>query len=52
VEYSSQPLMPANYGSTLVSGELDDLISYLMSVANSRESEISKVPEDGPEEEQ
>jgi putative heme-binding domain-containing protein len=52
VEYSSQPLMPANYGSTLVSGELDDLISYLMSVANSRESEISKDPEDGPEEEQ
>lgn len=52
VEYNSQPLMPANYGSTLVSGELDDLISYLMSVANSRESEISKVPEDGPEEEQ
>ena len=32
VEYA-QPLMPANYGSTLGSGELDDLISYLMNVA-------------------
>ena len=52
VEYSSAPLMPANYGSTLGSGELDDLISYLMSVANSKESETSKVPEVGPEEEQ
>ena len=52
VEYNSAPLMPANYGSTLGSGELDDLISYLMSIANSGESETSKVPEEGPEEEQ
>jgi hypothetical protein len=46
--------MPSNYGSTLSSDELNDLISYLMSVANNRESETSKAgtPEKSPEEEQ
>ena len=52
VEYSSQSLMPANYGSILAVGELNDLISYLISVASSRDPETSKVPDDGPEEEQ
>ena len=31
---SSQPLMPSTYGSTLSSSELNDLISYLMRVAD------------------
>jgi cytochrome c oxidase cbb3-type subunit 3 len=38
IEYSSQPLMPSNYGSTLTSGELNDVVSYLMSVANASRS--------------
>jgi|HubBroStandDraft_1064217.scaffolds.fasta_scaffold149873_1 cytochrome c oxidase cbb3-type subunit 3 len=36
LEYSSQTLMPSDYGSTLSSAELDDLVSYLMKVANVR----------------
>ena len=34
LEYSSQTLMPSDYGSTLSSSELNDVISYLISVAN------------------
>jgi len=33
LEYSSQTLMPSDYGSTLSSRELDDIVSYLMSTA-------------------
>ena len=53
-EYSSQPLMPSNYGSVLVSEELNDVISYLMNVANGGESDNPKAgtPEEGPEDEQ
>ena len=32
IEYNSQTLMPSDYGSTLTTGELNDLISFLMSV--------------------
>jgi cytochrome c oxidase cbb3-type subunit 3 len=32
VEYQAQPLMPADYGSRLSRQELDDLVSYLMSM--------------------
>ncbi len=42
VEFSSQSLMPSNYGSTLSSDELNDLISYVMSVANRGEGETLK----------
>lgn len=54
VEYSSQPLMPSNYGSTLSSNDLNDLIRYMMSTASRSESETSKVtaPDDSPKEEQ
>ena len=38
IEYSSQPLMPSDYGLTLTSGELNDVVSYLMSVANASRS--------------
>lgn len=48
VEYSSQPMMPANYGSTLSSSELNDVISYLIHVANAGESDA---PKDGPRDE-
>jgi cytochrome c oxidase cbb3-type subunit 3 len=34
LEYNSQPLMPSDYGSTLTPGELNDVVSYLMKVAN------------------
>ncbi len=33
MEYDSQTLMPSDYGAKLSSGELNDLISYLMKVA-------------------
>ncbi|MGA6986463.1 MAG: c-type cytochrome [Terriglobales bacterium] len=38
IEYSSQPLMPSDYGLTLTSGELNDVVSYLMSVASAGRS--------------
>ena len=38
-EYSSQPLMPSDYGSTLSAGELNDIVSYLMKSAASGKSE-------------
>jgi putative heme-binding domain-containing protein len=34
LEYNSQPLMPSDYGSTLTASELNDVVSYLMKVAN------------------
>jgi cytochrome c oxidase cbb3-type subunit 3 len=34
LEYSSQALMPSNYGSTLSPGELNDVVSYLMRAAS------------------
>ena len=35
LEYSGRSPMPANYGERLTRSELDDLTSYLMSVASS-----------------
>lgn len=32
LEYSSRTLMPSDYGSTLSPNELNDVVSYLMSV--------------------
>jgi cytochrome c oxidase cbb3-type subunit III len=37
---SSQTLMPSDYGSTLSSSELNDLVSYLMRVANVKPGEV------------
>jgi putative heme-binding domain-containing protein len=42
VEYNSQSLMPADYGSTLSPEELNDLISYLINAANGSESGTPK----------
>jgi putative heme-binding domain-containing protein len=36
LEYNSQSLMPSDYGSTLSPDELNDLVSYLIRVANVR----------------
>jgi cytochrome c oxidase cbb3-type subunit 3 len=38
LEYSSQSLMPSDYGSSLDVCELNDVVSYLMSVANAHPS--------------
>jgi putative heme-binding domain-containing protein len=38
-DYSSQPLMPSDYGSTLSPIELNELVSYLMSVAKANASQ-------------
>lgn len=38
LEYSSQPLMPSNFGATLSPEELNDVVSYLMSVASASTS--------------
>ncbi len=42
LEYSSQTLMPSDYGSTLSSRELDDIVSYLMSAAGASNSQSPK----------
>lgn len=42
LESSSQSLMPSDYGSRLDSQQLNDIISYLMSVAGANESTASK----------
>ena len=34
LQYAPQTLMPSDYSSTLSSAELNDVISYLMKVAN------------------
>lgn len=42
LDFSSEPLMPSDYGSRLTSRELNDLMSYLMSIAGTDESTIPK----------
>jgi cytochrome c oxidase cbb3-type subunit 3 len=49
LESSSQTLMPSDYGSTLSSSELNDIISYLMHIAGASNS-VSPKKEDGWEE--
>ncbi len=46
LEYSTQTLMPSNYGSSLTPGELNDVISYLISTANSTPPETHRKPEE------
>jgi cytochrome c oxidase cbb3-type subunit III len=45
LEYDSQTLMPSNYGSTLSPEELNDVISYLMRVANVSAGQAVAPPE-------
>ncbi|HET8925726.1 MAG TPA: c-type cytochrome [Candidatus Acidoferrum sp.] len=42
IEILSNSLMPTDYGSTLSSSEVDDLVSYLISVARKNQSKGSK----------
>jgi cytochrome c oxidase cbb3-type subunit III len=44
LEYSAQPLMPSDYGSTLSPDELNDVVSFLMRVAstNATQSETAE----------
>ena len=46
IERSSETLMPSNYGSTLTSAELDDIVSYL--VTASRSGNASTQPKSQP----
>ena len=50
LEYNSQTLMPSDYSSTLTAGELNDVVSYLMKVANVNGSGTPKKKEDEWEE--
>ncbi len=42
LDYASQPLMPSNYNSSLKPDELNDLISYLMTLGKSNRSETDE----------
>jgi len=48
VEYSSQSLMPANYGQLLSSSELNDLASYLITASSSPKTAQPKNREPNP----
>lgn len=49
LQYDSDPLMPANYGSTLSANELNDLVSFLVSTATeSRHGEHKENPDCSP----
>jgi putative heme-binding domain-containing protein len=50
IEILSNSLMPADYGSTLSSSELDDLVGYLMTVARKNQSKGSKRQEEEDDE--
>jgi cytochrome c oxidase cbb3-type subunit III len=49
LEYNSQTLMPSDYGSTLTPVELNDVVSYLMKVANVGGSRTPKKADDWEE---
>jgi putative heme-binding domain-containing protein len=42
LDYASQPLMPSKYSSSLKPDDLNDLISYLMSLGKSKQSETDE----------
>lgn len=42
LEYTPEPIMPADYASSLGAAELNDLISYLMSVAGTSKAQTTK----------
>jgi cytochrome c oxidase cbb3-type subunit III len=51
IAYSKSPLMPTDYGSTLSTVELNDLISFLMSAAqqNKADDKLNNEPQDESE---
>lgn len=50
LEYSSQPLMPSDYGSTLSPNELNDVVSFLMRVASTNTIQPETTEKKSPEE--
>ena len=48
VERQQQPLMPTDYGSRLTSGELDDLVSYLLKIAQDKSTPTRSVKKSKP----
>ena len=48
VEPQQQPLMPTDYGSHLTSGELDDLVSYLLKIAQDKSTPTRSVKKSKP----
>jgi hypothetical protein len=42
LDYASQPLMPSNYNSSLNPDELNDVISYLMTLGKSNQSKTDE----------
>jgi cytochrome c oxidase cbb3-type subunit III len=46
LEYDPKPLMPTNYGSLLTTGDLDDLISYLLKMADNGDQQKHAKPND------
>jgi cytochrome c oxidase cbb3-type subunit III len=46
LEYDTKALMPSDYGSTLRASELDDVVSYLVSVAEGSELKVPKKTEE------
>ncbi len=49
LEYNAQALMPSDYGATLSPDELNDIVSYLMRMANRGEKETPKKPDEWDE---
>ena len=50
LEYSAQPLMPSDYGSTLSPDELNDVVSFLMRVASTNATQSETAEKKPPEE--
>jgi cytochrome c oxidase cbb3-type subunit III len=50
LEYESKPVMPTNYGERLDRKELDDLVSYMVSVGRKVKPDAASVDEDLREE--
>lgn len=50
LEYSAQPLMPSDYGSTLSPDELNDVVSFLMRAASTNTTQSETAEKKSPEE--
>ena len=49
LEFLPDPIMPKDYGTTLSSSEIDDLVSYLVTVATASQSGTKRNPDDETE---
>ena len=49
LEFLPDPIMPKDYGTTLSSSEIDDLVSYLVTVARASQSGTKRNPENETE---